>query len=146
MSYYRRKKMASTSAIDNLINLAPMVDLLFTLLIVFMLPTQVLFGNIKVEIPKGQADVIPVKVAPVAVYITSNGSIFIEDNEVRLSNLADEMINYTMKNYNHKIFILGDKHNSYGRVISVLDVLNSAGFKDVILITDINKSLKKEIR
>lgn len=143
MSYCRRKKKVSTPTVDNLVNLAPMVDLLFTLLMVFMLPTQVLFGNIKVEIPKGQADIIPIKVAPVAVYINSNGSIFIEDNEVRLSNLVDEMISYTMKNYNHKIFILGDKHNSYGRVISVLDVLNSAGFKDVILVTDMNKNLKK---
>ena len=121
-----------------------MVDLLFTLLIVFMLPSQVMFGSVQVEIPKGQADVVPIKVAPVAVYITSNGSIYIEENEVRLSSLADEMIDYTMKNYDQKIFILGDKQNSYGRIISVLDTLNSAGFKDVTLITDLDNNLRKK--
>ena len=141
---YRRKKYNDDGFIDNLVNLAPMVDLLFTLLIVFMLPSQALFGNIKVEIPKGQADIIPVKIVPVAVYVTENGSIFLEDNEVRLSNLASEMVDYTMKNYDQKIFILGDKQNSYGRIISVLDALNSAGFKDVVLVTDLENNLKKK--
>ena len=140
----RRRTKNSREAINNFINLAPMVDLLFTLLIVFMLPSQVMFGNIHVEIPKGQADVVPIKVAPVAVYVTSNGSIYIEENEVRLSSLADEMIDYTMKNYDQKIFILGDKQNSYGRIISVLDALNSAGFKDVTLITDLDNNLRKK--
>ena len=139
---YRRKRRRNSHAINNIINLAPMVDLLFTLLIVFMLPSQILFGNIKVEIPKGQADIVPVKITPVAVYVTSNGSIFLEENEVRLSSLASEMIDYTMKNYNQKIFILGDKQNSYGRIISVLDTLNTAGFKDVVLVTDAEDGLK----
>lgn len=139
---HRRRKNNNDGVISNIINLAPMVDLLFTLLLVFMLPSQVLFGNIKVEIPKGQADIIPIKITPVAVYVTSDGSIFLEENEVRLSSLANDMIDYTMKNYNQKIFILGDKQNSYGRIISVLDALNSAGFKDVVLVTDLENNLK----
>lgn len=139
-----RRNKNTEEAISNIVNLAPMVDLLFTLLIVFMLPTQIMFGNIKVEIPKGQADIVPVKVAPIAVYVTNNGSIFIEDNEVRLSDLASEMIDLTMKNFNRKIFILGDKQNTYGRIISVLDSLNSAGFKDVILVTDLDNNLKNK--
>ncbi len=139
---HKRRKNNSEGVVNNLVNLAPMIDLLFTLLMVFMLPSQVLFGNIKVEIPRGQADIIPVKVTPVAVYVTSDGSIFLEENEVRLSSLANEMVDYTMKNYNQKIFILGDKQNSYGRIISVLDALNSAGFKDVVLVTDLENTLK----
>lgn len=139
---HKRRKNNDEGVVNNLVNLAPMIDLLFTLLMVFMLPSQVLFGNIKVEIPRGQADIIPVKVTPVAVYVTSDGSIFLEENEVRLSNLASEMVDYTMKNYNQKIFILGDKQNSYGRIISVLDALNSAGFKDVVLVTDLENTLK----
>lgn len=141
---HRRRVKNNNDVINNFINLAPMVDLLFTLLLVFMLPSQVIFGSVKVEIPKGQVDIIPIKVAPVAVYITSNGSIYIEENEVRLSSLADDMIDYTMKNYEQKIFILGDKQNSYGRIISVLDTLNSAGFKDVTLITDLDNNFKKK--
>ena len=103
-----------------------------------MIPVQVIFGNIKVDIPKGQTDIVVVKNKPLAVFVKSDGTIFVEDAELKLNNLVGYINEITMKDYKRKIFILGDKQNTYGRIISVLDVLNTAGYEDVVLVTDLN--------
>lgn len=136
-----RKKISNNKALDNILNMTPFVDLLFTLLIVFMIPNELIFGSVKVEIPKGQVDIVPVKTKPIVVSITKDGSIFIEDIEVNLTELPKEMMEITMRDFSQKIFILGDKDNSYGRIVSILDTLNSSGFNDVVLITDADSDL-----
>ena len=134
----KRKRVSDSGILDNITNMTPFVDFLFTLLIVFMIPVQVIFGNIKVDIPKGQTDIVVVKNKPLAVFVKSDGTIFVEDAELKLNNLVGYINEITMKDYKRKIFILGDKQNTYGRIISVLDVLNTAGYEDVVLVTDLN--------
>lgn len=141
-----RKKICDNDiAISNIVNLTSFVDLLFSLLIIFIVSGQNLFGGISLEIPKGKAEVVVVKKDPIAVFIKSDGTIFVNDEETKFNKIPQVVSELTMKDYSTKIFVLGDKNNLYGRIISVVDVLNSAGFLDVVLVTDLSNNLKKEI-
>ncbi len=141
-----RKKICDNDiAISNIVNLTSFVDLLFSLLIIFIVSGQNLFGGISLEIPKGKAEVVVVKKDPIAVFIKSDGTIFVNDEETKFNKIPQVISELTMKDYSTKIFVLGDKNNLYGRIISVVDVLNSAGFLDVVLVTDLSNNLTKEI-
>ena len=75
-----RKKICDNDiAISNIVNLTSFVDLLFSLLIIFIVSGQNLFGGISLEIPKGKAEVVVVKKDPIAVFIKSDGTIFVND-------------------------------------------------------------------
>lgn len=141
-----RKKICDNDiAISNIVNLTSFVDLLFSLLIIFIVSGQNLFGGISLEIPKGKTEVVVVKKDPIAVFIKSDGTIFVNDEETKFNKIPQVISELTMKDYSTKIFVLGDKNNLYGRIISVVDVLNSAGFLDVVLVTDLSNNLTKEI-
>lgn len=141
-----RKKICDNDiAISNIVNLTSFVDLLFSLLIIFIVSGQNLFGGISLEIPKGKAEIVVVKKDPIAVFIKSDGTIFVNDEETKFNKIPQVVSELTMKDYSTKIFVLGDKNNLYGRIISVVDVLNSAGFLDVVLVTDLSNNLTKEI-
>lgn len=141
-----RKKICDNDiAISNIVNLTSFVDLLFSLLIIFIVSGQNLFGGISLEIPKGKAEIVVVKKDPIAVFIKSDGTIFVNDEETKFNKIPQVISELTMKDYSTKIFVLGDKNNLYGRIISVVDVLNSAGFLDVVLVTDLSNNLTKEI-
>lgn len=141
-----RKKICDNDiAISNIVNLTSFVDLLFSLLIIFIVSGQNLFGGISLEIPKGKAEIVVVKKDPIAVFIKSDGTIFVNDEETKFNKIPQAVSELTMKDYSTKIFVLGDKNNLYGRIISVVDVLNSAGFLDVVLVTDLSNNLTKEI-
>lgn len=141
-----RKKICDNDiAINNIVNLTSFVDLLFSLLIIFIVSGQNLFGGISLEIPKGKTEIVVVKKDPIAVFIKSDGTIFVNDEETKFNKIPQIVSELTMKDYSTKIFVLGDKNNLYGRIISVVDVLNSAGFLDVVLVTDLSNNLTKEI-
>ena len=141
-----RKKICDNDiAISNIVNLTSFVDLLFSLLIIFIISGQNLFGGISLEIPKGKTEIVVVKKDPIAVFIKSDGTIFVNDEETKFNKIPQVVSELTMKDYSTKIFVLGDKNNLYGRIISVVDVLNSAGFLDVVLVTDLSNNLTKEI-
>ena len=141
-----RKKICDNDiAISNIVNLTSFVDLLFSLLIIFIVSGQNLFGGISLEIPKGKAEIVVVKKDPIAVFIKSDGTIFVNDEETKFNKIPQVVSELTMKDYSTKIFVLGDKNNLYGRIISVVDVLNSAGFLDVVLVTALSNNLTKEI-
>ena len=86
-----------------------------------------------------------IDIDPIAVFIKSDGTIFVNDEETKFNKIPQVVSELTMKDYSTKIFVLGDKNNLYGRIISVVDVLNSAGFLDVVLVTDLSNNLTKEI-
>ncbi len=141
-----RKKICDNDiAISNIVNLTSFVDLLFSLLIIFIVSGQNLFGGISLEIPKGKAEIVVVKKDPIAVFIKNDGTIFVNDEETKFNKIPQVVSELTMKDYSTKIFVLGDKNNLYGRIISVVDVLNSAGFLNVVLVTDLSNNLTKEI-
>lgn len=141
----RKKVCDDNIAVNNIVNLTSFVDLLFSLLIIFIVSGQSMFGGISLEIPKGKAEVVVVKKDPIAIFIKSDGTIFVNEEETKFNKIPQVISELTMKDYSTKIFVLGDKNNLYGRIISVVDILNNAGFLDVVLVTDLSNNLTKEI-
>ncbi len=123
------------------INIVPLIDILFSILIAFMIPTQTLFGSLNIELPSLDAKIIVLKKDPIKIFINKDGEIIIEDHEVKISNLNKKIDELSLKDKNIKIYVMADKGNNYGKVLDVVGKLNKGGFNDVVLISDLYNRL-----
>jgi len=113
------------------INITPLLDLAFALLIIFVITTPLLEQPIAVQLPSlMQAEDI-VREAPqdpIQISIDSEGGFFFGAEPVDLEALTQILSGYS----NDRIFIVrGDREVAYGRVAEVLDILRNQGLTRV---------------
>jgi len=118
------------------INVTPMVDVMLVLLIVFMVTAPLLTQGVPIDLPESQALALPNDNKPIEISIDQNGAIFINDTEISDSELIIRLKAITANRRDARIYVRGDKTNSYGRVMEVIGAINAAGFKKVALITE----------
>ena len=133
-----QKKSKKRQAISD-INITPFVDVLLVLLIIFMVAAPMMTSSIELDLPKGAANPANEKIQPITVSIKSDGSVFLQDEQVKLSVLPNRLLGLTNNNLANKIQIRADKALDYGRVMDVVKTVSLAGFNQVVLVTEIAK-------
>ena len=121
------------------INITPIVDVLLVLLIIFMVAAPMMTSTVKVDLPKGATDPAHEKIQPIAVSIKSDGSIFLQEESVKLGTLVNKLLEVTGNNLDNKIYVRADKNLDYGRVMEVVRTLSLAGFNQVSLATELSQ-------
>ena len=119
------------------INITPFVDVLLVLLIIFMVAAPMMTSGIDVDLPKGAASPTNEKTQPLSVSIKSDGSIFLQEDSIKLSNLAAKLLEFSGNNLSNKIFVRADQALDYGRVMEVVKTINLTGFNQVVLVTEL---------
>lgn len=119
------------------INVTPMVDVMLVLLIIFMVTAPLLTVGVPVDLPKTNAATITGQDEPLVVSVDSAGSVFLQETEVALDDLAPRLRAIIQNKPETRIFVRGDKAVNYGRVVEVMGTLTSAGFSRVALITEL---------
>jgi len=104
-------------------NVTPLVDVMLVLLIVFMVAAPLMAAGVPVDLPKTQAKPLVDQKQPIAISITGEGKLFVDQREVA----ADELILVLGENADSKerrIHVRGDKTIAYGKVIEVMGLIN----------------------
>lgn len=121
-------------------NVTPMIDVMLVLLVIFMVTAPLLTVGVKVNLPSANAPNVSENETPIVVHVNSEGRVFIGDVEVTSDTLSDKLIAITKENAKEtKIFVRGDRSLSYGEVMGVMGRISSAGFKKVVLVTELPK-------
>ena len=118
-------------------NLTPLIDVMLVLLVIFMITAPLLTIGVKVDLPKVAAPSINDNDTSIVVFIDKSGRVFVGDVETSPGSLADKLraiVGTSAKD--PKIFVKGDKSISYGVIMEVMGSINRAGFKRVVLVTD----------
>lgn len=118
------------------INVTPFVDVMLVLLIVFMVTAPLLTVGIPVDLPKVKANALTDQKEPLEITIKIDGKVFIGESEVKVQNLIARLEAVTEQNYETRIYIRGDRVISYGRVMEIMAMVNTAGYTKVALITE----------
>ncbi|MEM1397172.1 MAG: protein TolR [Pseudomonadota bacterium] len=118
------------------INVTPLVDVMLVLLIVFMVAAPLLTVGISVDLPETEAAPIPDQGEPLTVTITGEGKVFVQETEVDIDELIPRLEAIASAGYDQKIYIRGDRARSYGEVMQVMGRINSAGFRQIGLVSD----------
>ena len=118
------------------INVTPMVDIMLVLLIIFMVTAPLLTTTVNVDLPKTAAAPTPQDDTPLTIAVNAQGTIYLQDTEVQLGDLVGKLQAIAQNKTDKKIFVRGDKSNSYGRMLEVMGTIYQGGFTKVALLTD----------
>ena len=117
------------------INVVPMLDLAWNLLLVFMIVVTASVQGISVNLPKASAAAGKIKATTKAITITAEGTIFLDSFPVTIGELENRLRQYKAADPNFPVVVRGDEKISYKSVIEVLDVLQRLDITQLGLVT-----------
>ncbi len=118
------------------INVTPLVDVMLVLLVVFMVAAPLLTVGVPVDLPQTQAPPITEPKEPLVITINGEGRIFIQETEVPIDSLVPRLQAITGSNPDALLYVRGDRAINYGRVVEVMSLVSTAGFRKVSLIAE----------
>lgn len=117
------------------INITPMLDLAYVLLVVFIIMTTATVQGIKVNLPKASATPSLAKPTTKAISITADGTIYLDTYPVTLPELESLLRQYKAVDPNLPVVVKGDANVAYKQVIDVLDLLGRLEISQLGLVT-----------
>ncbi len=117
------------------INVVPMLDLAWNLLVVFMIVVTASVQGINVNLPKASAAASKIKPTTKAITITAEGTIFLDSFPVTLPELETRLRQYKASDPNLPVVVRGDEKISYKSIIDVLDILQKLEITQLGLVT-----------
>lgn len=121
------------------INVTPLVDVMLVLLVVFMVTAPLLTVGVPVDLPQTQAPPINEPKEPLVISVDRDGAIFIQETSVPVDSLVPKLQAITGSNPDAVLYVRGDKAINYGRVLEVMSLVSSAGFRKVSLVAEAPK-------
>ena len=121
------------------IMIIPMIDIIFFLLVFFMMSTLYIHEqqSIAVNLPTASTAAKEAAEQPVTLVLTAENRIFIDNREISPGALA-ATIGMELTAHPSAVFILkADRQVEYGTVISLLDNLKQLGVKKVSFATEV---------
>lgn len=117
------------------INVIPMLDLAWNLLLVFMIVVTASVQGISVNLPKASAAASNVKPTTKAITITADGTIYLDSFPMTLGELEERLRQYKAVDPNFPVVVRGDESIAYRNVIEVLDILQRLEITQLGLVT-----------
>ncbi len=122
-----------------IINIAPMIDVLFLLLIFFMVTsTFVEQPNIKLDLPSTKHSNTS-KIEELQLVITRFGQIYLQNEVVALTELENVLRGLIPQMDEKTLVLKADKDVPYGTVIKVMDAAKGAGMHKIVAPTLLEK-------
>jgi biopolymer transport protein ExbD len=117
------------------INVTPMLDLAYVLLVIFIIMTTASVQGVKVKLPKAKMTASMAKSHLKAVTISENGDIFLDAYPVTLDALGPRLEELKRVNPSQAMVVKGDAHAQYLKVMQVLELMKRADITDIGLVT-----------
>jgi biopolymer transport protein ExbD len=134
-------KKCSQSAHESLteLNITPLLDLAFVLLVIFIITTIPPVKDMDLKLPsasKHQKDP-PHKAKYISVQ--ANGHLFVDREEKKFDELLGYLISLRTDDPDLNIIVRGDAQTKYRQIRAVLDICQQANIGKVDLATEVNK-------
>jgi biopolymer transport protein ExbD len=117
------------------INITPMLDLAYVLLVTFIILTTAAVQGVRVQSPLTQAANNLGRPQTRAITVTADGSIFLDAYPVTIAQLRSSLAQYKAANPNLPVVLKGDAAAQYQTIMDVLEVAKSLDITEVGLVT-----------
>jgi len=117
------------------INVTPLLDLAWTLLVVFIIAVTAAVQGIKVNLPKASSTPSLAKPRTKAISIQADGQIYLDAFPVTMDELKTRLRQYKAVDPNFPVVIKGDEKIYYQSVITILDLLQELEITQMGLVT-----------
>ncbi len=123
------------NAVYDEINITPMLDLAYVLLVMFIILTTASVQGIKVNLPKASNAPSLAKPSTRAITIAENGQMYLDSFPVTLAELENMLRQHKAVNPEFPVIVKGDAGIQYGKVVDVLDLLGRLEITQLGLVT-----------
>lgn len=117
------------------INITPMLDLAYVLLVIFIIMTTASVQGVRVTAPETRSTSNLAKPQTRAVTVTADGSIYLDAFPVSLVQLRTSLAQYKAANPNLPVVLKGDADVAFETVVQVLNVIKALDITEVGLVT-----------
>jgi biopolymer transport protein ExbD len=132
-----KKFSKGTHSSLNELNITPLLDLAFVLLVIFIITTPQLSNDLEMSLPsakKPKTPAAPPKIARILVDI--RGKVTMDDKPFELPVLKKALSNLYASDAETAVVVRGAADTDYQYVISVLDIIQQVGITKVGLATE----------
>jgi biopolymer transport protein ExbD len=117
------------------INITPMLDLAYVLLVIFILMCTASVAGTKVNLPKASASTSLAKPKTKAITINNEGKVFLDTIPVTIQELEQRLAQAKAQIPDMPVVVRGDSLTQYQAVMDVIDVVGRVGITQLGLAT-----------
>lgn len=128
-------QVQSESKLYDDINITPMLDLAYVLLVIFILMTTATVQGLKVNLPRASTSPSLAKPLTKAITINNEGKVFLDTIPVTLLELEQRLNAQRALTPEFPVVVRGDSLTQYQAVMDVLDVVGRVGISQLGLAT-----------
>lgn len=121
------------------VNLTPMIDVVFLLLLFFMVSTSFIReSSLKVDLPEASGQALTEEETPIDIIIRANGEVLINETPIAVATrdaLRDLLKTTAGDNADPHIIISADANAEYQHIVTAMDAAQLLGFTRLTLAT-----------
>jgi biopolymer transport protein ExbD len=117
------------------INITPLLDLAYVLLVIFIIMTTATVQGIKVNLPKASSQPSLGENKTKAISITADGTIYLDTFPVSMAELENLLRQYKATTPDLPVIIKADASIPYQQVVDVLDLVGRLEISQLGLVT-----------
>jgi biopolymer transport protein ExbD len=119
----------------NELNITPLLDLVFVLLVIFIITTPQMMNNLEMTLPSGNPPKTKDKPKVNNIVVDANGNTFFNDQFVTMDDLRSKLEDVEQYDPSPSVVVKGADNVDYQHMISVLDILQQLNITKVGLAT-----------
>ena len=132
-SFHGRDGDAGGLPIRAEISVTSLVDVAFTLLIIFMITAPILQGGVEIAVPRAPSRPLQASEG-VVISVDRDGQIYLGDAQVSLEEFEATVVQVIRRRGSPTVYVKGDGEVAYGRVLRVVGMLKEADVETVSLV------------
>lgn len=117
------------------INITPMLDVAYVLLLIFIIMTTATVQGITVNLPKASSTPSLSKPKTKAISITKDGTVYLDTYPISLADLETRLGQYKAATPDLPVVVKADADVQYQKVVEVLDIVTRLQISQLGLVT-----------
>ena len=130
----RKTSLVSLNRISD-INMTPLMDLTFILLITFIITFPLIEQGIPIDLPKGKAASMD-DVQSRSITLNRERRLFLDDVPIEKPELASTLKELAVSEPDVVVYVRADRRLPYGSVVEIMRMLHDAGIVRMALVTE----------
>ena len=131
-------RFANTRRPDPVIDVTPMIDIVFQLVLFFMVSTTFVSSpGIQVDLPRSSAEVVLSDKKDISIWMTVDGAVYVNDAPVTFETLEGLLMTAARRDTNTLVVVKADTGVEHGRVVTVMDLARTKGLTRLAIATEL---------
>jgi biopolymer transport protein ExbD len=118
------------------LNITPLLDLVFVLLVIFIITTPQLMNNLEINLPSGKPQVQKPKVEPTRIEVSGQGQITLDHEVVTAAQLKQKLAALKAADPDLGVVVKGADDTDYQIMVGVLDTLRQLDINKMGMATE----------